>query len=54
MDTTKTDIPAEALCTADLDFVLFCAASGYTSQMVRLAAVEKGAKWKEFAVDYGK
>jgi len=49
---TDLEIPQEARSTDQEDFVLLCAPSGYTSQMVRLAAVEKGAKWRQYTVDY--
>ena len=48
---TDSIIPEGARCTDDLDFVLLTALTSYRSQIVRLAAVEKGAKWKHFAMD---
>ena len=48
----SNEIPELAKCKANEDFVLLAAASGYTSQLVRLAAVEKGVNWREFEVSF--
>ena len=48
----NTEIPEAARCTSDLDFVLLIAPTGYTSQLVKLAAVEKGANWKMYECDF--
>ena len=45
------EIPEGAKCTADLDCVLLTAWPSYRAQIVRLAACEKGLKWKHFLVD---
>lgn len=50
----STEIPMGARCTEDLDFVLLTAWPSYRAQLVRLAACEKGAKWKHFEVDIHK
>ena len=50
VDNTK--IPEAAKCTDQEDFVLLCTATSYASQLVRLAAVEKGAKWKSYECSY--
>ena len=52
MADDTTTIPEAARCTSNEDFVLLMAPTGYTSQLVRLAAVEKGAKWKMFECDF--
>ena len=46
-----TEIPEGAKCTDDLDCVLLTAWQSYRSQMVRLAAIEKGCKWKHHLVE---
>jgi glutathione S-transferase len=51
---SDTQIPEEARCPKDMDFLLLTPASGYTGQLVRLAAVEKGAKWKNYEVHFEK
>ena len=48
----STETPELAKCKGNEDFVLLAAASGYTSQLVRLAAVEKGVYWREFEVSF--
>jgi hypothetical protein len=42
----STEIPVEARCTNNEDFVLVATETSYASQLVRLAAVEKGANWR--------
>ena len=47
----NTDIPEEAKCTDQYDCVLLSSRYSYESMIVRLAAVEKGLKWKNYEVD---
>ena len=48
----SAEIPIDARCTSDLDFVLLTSWPSYRAQLVRLTAVEKGANWKHFVVDH--
>ena len=47
----STEIPEDAKCTSDLDCVLLTAWPSYRAQLVRLAACEKGCKWKHYYID---
>ena len=48
----ESEIPEGAKCTDDLDCVLLTSPPSYFSQIARLAASEKGLKWKHFVVDH--
>ena len=47
----NTDIPEEAKCPAGYDCSLLTEPKSYRSQIVRLAAEEKGIKWKHYQMD---
>ena len=45
------EIPKDALVTENDDIVLLGTPPSYRAQLVRLAAQEKGIKWREYLVD---
>ena len=50
-NTNITSLPYNARCTDDFDCVLLTARADYHSQVVRLAAFEKGIKFKNYNID---
>ena len=46
------EIPDGAVVTVDLDCVLLTSWPSYFSQLVRLAAAEKGLNWKHYNINH--